>query len=797
MAFIIQNNSPTALGGSGGALGYQGIGKSVAVTFRAFAPSLPNSDSSTELGENGQFVTSTDITAATASAPHGPINFQATADTFPPNDVYSATLSYSGTTLSETITDLNTGTTFSTSYSNVNIAALVGNDSAYVGFGGGDGGLTLTNEVFTWTYTPTTQNLAPLGPTNLKVSSVAAHDANRSDVTLTWTRNSFNETGYQVYISTDGAHFSPLATLPANSDTFTDIKLSPGTYYYEVLAFNAHGNSQFSNVDSVLIGTPGQTVTVNHSAGFASHADLTANGNATFTNTFAELTDGGGGEAGSVFETPRVGVTNFTTTFTFRMHDGSSPMADGMAFVIQGNSPQALGFTGGGLGYASDTPGGPQGIPNSIAVKFDLFDNAGEGTDTTGLFVNGDSPTVPSGPGDVLVDLTHTGIDLHSQDVFQVTLGYDGATLTETITDTVTHATFTTSYAVNIPALVGGDVGYAGFTGGTGGLTTVADVQTWTYQFTAPQLQLAAGGPAADAGPVPTLTEAELAPVAQEAVARWAATGLSTAQVARLSAVQYQIGALGGGTLGLTVLGAPVVALDATAAGYGWYLGAAPADDSAFALAVAPGELRAAPDSPAFGHMDLLTVVEHELGHVLGLSDLDPVAQPHDVLTVTLAPGTRRFPTPLAGAVAPAAPAAPVAVPAPAAPVVSNPAAVAIQSAAVVVMGPPAPALVATAVVRGSGPATMVQPPPAVFLTLGPSVLAPATPSTAAAGVAPPSAQGSAAAAPSSEVLDVLFSTPTLVDSLGGGGGGQLVSEDRAEASPADAVFTSPGPFDV
>jgi hypothetical protein len=35
---------------------------------------------------------------------------------------------------------------------------------------------------------------------------------------------------------------------------------------------------------------------------------------------------------------------------------------------------------------------------------------------------------------------------------------------------------------VDIGALVGSSLAYVGFTGGTGGLTTVADVQTWTYQ---------------------------------------------------------------------------------------------------------------------------------------------------------------------------------------------------------------------------------------------------------------------------------------------------------------------------
>ena len=61
---------------------------------------------------------------------------------------------------------------------------------------------------------------------------------------------------------------------------------------------------------------------------------------------------------------------------------------------------------------------------------------------------------------------------------------YDGTTLKVTITDTVTQATATQSYAVNIPSLVGGNTGYVGFTGGTGGLTAVQKLLNWTYSPT-------------------------------------------------------------------------------------------------------------------------------------------------------------------------------------------------------------------------------------------------------------------------------------------------------------------------
>ncbi|MGO9915356.1 MAG: hypothetical protein ACLQIB_11670, partial [Isosphaeraceae bacterium] len=54
------------------------------------------------------------------------------------------------------------------------------------------------------------------------------------------------------------------------------------------------------------------------------------------------------------------------------------------------------------------------------------------------------------------------------------------------------------------------------------------------------------------------------------------------------------------------------------------------------------GEELAEPGSPAAGEVDLLTVLEHELGHVIGLSDN---AQAGDLMDITLGLGVRRAPT--------------------------------------------------------------------------------------------------------------------------------------------------------
>jgi hypothetical protein len=129
---------------------------------------------------------------------------------------------------------------------------------------------------------------------------------------------------------------------------------------------------------------------------------------------------------------------------------------------------------------------------------------------------------------------------------------------------------------------------------------------------------------------VAPLTAKELQPVVQEAIARWAAAGIDAAQVAALRQVTVGIAQFPGPWLGMAFPGA--IWVDQTAAGYGWYLDPSPAGDSAFP---------AGPGSPAYGKVDLLTVVEHELGHELGLADTTG----DGLMGVFLPTGVRRVPT--------------------------------------------------------------------------------------------------------------------------------------------------------
>jgi len=203
---------------------------------------------------------------------------------------------------------------------------------------------------------------------------------------------------------------------------------------------------------------------INYGSGFTA-AGIKLNGNAALNGTRLRLTTTTPtNQKGTAFFTTAVNVQSFTTDFSFQL---TTPNADGMAFVLQNTGITALGTGGGYLGYG--------GIANSLAVKFDLYNNNGEGTNSTGMYTGGAAPFTPA------LDLTSSGVNLHSGDVFNVHMSYDGTTLTMSITDATTAATFSTSWPVNIPTAVGGNTAFVGFTGGTGGLTATQEVLTWTY----------------------------------------------------------------------------------------------------------------------------------------------------------------------------------------------------------------------------------------------------------------------------------------------------------------------------
>jgi hypothetical protein len=143
------------------------------------------------------------------------------------------------------------------------------------------------------------------------------------------------------------------------------------------------------------------------------------------------------------------------------------------------------------------------------------------------------------------------------------------------------------------------------------------------------------------------LTQAQLTPIVNEAIAQWSSHGLSTAEVLKLRQAQFVITDLPGSCLGKTEEN--VIHLDTNAAGNGWFIDPTPATNEEFSVQTGSSQLRAV-DPQALDHIDLLTVVEHELGHIAGLADLK--AATDDMMDGVLGVGVRRAVSPVDAALA-------------------------------------------------------------------------------------------------------------------------------------------------
>jgi hypothetical protein len=531
MTFAIQNMGLNAHGGIGGALGYQGVTPSVAVKFDLFN-NAGEGINSTGFYTNGvaPTVPALDLTPSGVNLHSG--------------NILQAHLTYDGTTLTLTLTDTVTNATFTASQA-IDIPTTVGNTIAYVGFTAGTGGTVSTQNVLNWTYTTGTSTSPPTPPTASPTFSPAAGTyTGTQSVTITdatagatiyYTTNgttpttasavyagpisvSASETleamavasGSTASTVASAAYTINLATAPptlapvtgtytgAQSVTITDATAGATIYYttngttpttasavytgpisvtasetLEAMAV-ASGHTASSVVAAIYTinaagGGGGGTTppAVNDPNGFTSATGFTLLGSATLNGSALELTDGKNWENPAIWYSIPVNIQSFTTDFLFQITPVGNNPADGMTFTIQNMGLNAQGGGGGALGY--------QGIPASVAVKFDLFNNNGEGIDSTGFYTNGAAPTIPA------LDLTASGVNLHSGNILHAHLTYDGATLYLTLTDTVTNASFMASQAIDIPATVGNTTAYVGFTAGTGGTTALQDVLNWTF----------------------------------------------------------------------------------------------------------------------------------------------------------------------------------------------------------------------------------------------------------------------------------------------------------------------------
>ncbi len=271
--------------------------------------------------------------------------------------------------------------------------------------------------------------------------------------------------GAAIYYTTNGS------TPTTGSTKYTGpITVASNTVINAIAVLSGLTNS---NVASASYTIQPNGTEINFGNGFGGEVGLTFNGSATnVDDTRLQLTTGLANQAGSAFYNTPTNIQAFTTDFSFQL---SNAVADGFTFTMQNVAPTALGGSGGSLGYGPNpNTGTTGGIAKSVAIKFDFFNNNGEGTDSTGLYVNGVAPTVPA------VDMTSSGVLINSGDAINAHMTYDGVNLIMTLTDIVVNKTFTHTFPINIPATIGSNLAYIGFTGASSAGSSSQKILSWT-----------------------------------------------------------------------------------------------------------------------------------------------------------------------------------------------------------------------------------------------------------------------------------------------------------------------------
>jgi hypothetical protein len=188
------------------------------------------------------------------------------------------------------------------------------------------------------------------------------------------------------------------------------------------------------------------------------------------SGSVVQLTDNGDDEAVSAFYDIAQYIEGFDASFTYT--PSGNLAADGVTFCVQNAAAEtnALGGNGGDLGYF--------GITNSAAFELNIYALATGGVGI-GIGTNGE---IANPYGAVTNSNQSTPLNLAGGDSINVNLYYSKGVLQAILTDASTSATFVTNFALgDIGSVVGDSVAYIGFTGGTGGSSSIQQISNFSF----------------------------------------------------------------------------------------------------------------------------------------------------------------------------------------------------------------------------------------------------------------------------------------------------------------------------
>ncbi len=118
-------------------------------------------------------------------------------------------------------------------------------------------------------------------------SDLSATTASSSQIDLSWTDNSSNETGFKIERKTGSEEtYEEIATVGVNTTSYSNTGLSEATtYYYRVRAYNSAGNSNYSN-ESNATTCPAAPSDLSATAASSSQIDLSWTDNSSGESGF-------------------------------------------------------------------------------------------------------------------------------------------------------------------------------------------------------------------------------------------------------------------------------------------------------------------------------------------------------------------------------------------------------------------------------------------------------------------------------------------------------------------------------
>ena len=173
-----------------------------------------------------------------------------------------------------------------------------------------------------------------------------------------------------------------------------------------------------------------------------------------------------------------------------------------------------------------------------------------------------------------------------------------------------------------------------------GGVESVLDDSSLLVRFMFGSIAAPNCGPAKTV--VSSIEQHQLDAIAAAAIDRWTATGLTVQQLASMQALKFEIADLGGSYLGQA--DGNRIMVDRDAGGKGWFVDGTPAEDIEYGERISATRRYTNPSTSAAGRLDLLTAIEHEIGHRLGLDDSYAEKDRDSVMYGYLTVGERRVP---------------------------------------------------------------------------------------------------------------------------------------------------------